>query len=154
MSVGVGDIIEEKYLIEALLSPREPVSVVRAKHLQLGMSVAIKLIRADRVGDPGAARRLIREARAAALLRSPHAVRILDIEQMRDGNLLLHFPHDDFEESVERFLHEAAEDPAVISIMITVYRTSKDSAVVAALRTARARGKDVTAVVRVTFAVD
>jgi len=78
-----------------------------------------------------------------AAIRSDRGI----LEQVRDSNLLLHFPHDDFEGSVERFLQEAAEDPAVVSIMITVYRTSKDSAIVAALRTARARGKEVTAVV-------
>lgn len=69
------------------------------------------------------------------------------LEQVGERDLLLHFPHDDFEETVERFLREAADDPAVVSIKITVYRTSKDSAVVAALRTARAKGKEVTAVV-------
>jgi polyphosphate kinase len=69
------------------------------------------------------------------------------LAEVRERDILLRFPQDDFEESVERFLLEAAADPAVVSIKITVYRTSKDSAVVAALRTARAMGKDVTAVV-------
>jgi len=69
------------------------------------------------------------------------------LEQVRHRDLLFHFPHDDFEKTVERFLHEVAADPDVVSIKITLYRTSKDSAVVAALRSARARGKEVTVVV-------
>ena len=77
---------------------------------------------------------------------------VLDHARRRD--LLLRFPEDDFEQTVERFLHEAANDPHVVQIKITVYRTSKDSSIVAALRAARAKGKQVTAVIELKASFD
>jgi polyphosphate kinase len=76
------------------------------------------------------------------------------LDHARRRDLLLRFPDDDFEESVERFLHEAADDPDVVRIAITVYRTSKDSAIVAALRAARAKGKEVTVVIELKASRD
>ena len=77
---------------------------------------------------------------------------VLDHARRRD--LLLRFPEDDFGQSVERFLHEAADDTNVVQIKITVYRTSKDSEIVAALRKARAKGKDVTVVIELKASFD
>lgn len=74
--------------------------------------------------------------------------------QVAASERLFHFPHDDFEQSVERFLHEAARDPDVVSMKVTLYRTSKDSGVVAALREARARGKEVAALVELKASFD
>ena len=79
--------------------------------------------------------------------RAPLAHHRRVIVQVLERDRLLHFPYDDFEETVERFLGEAAEDPEVVSIKLTLYRTSRDSGVVAALRAARASGKEVTVVV-------
>lgn len=76
------------------------------------------------------------------------------LAQVQERDRLVRFPHDAFETSVERFLHEAAEDPDVISLKVTLYRTSKDSGVVAALREARARGKDVVAMVELKASFD
>jgi polyphosphate kinase len=76
------------------------------------------------------------------------------LDHARRRDLLLSFPQDDFEKSVERFLHEAADDPDVVEIRITVYRTSKDSAIVAALGAARAKGKKVTAVIELKASHD
>jgi polyphosphate kinase len=72
----------------------------------------------------------------------------------RRRDMLLRFPDDDFEQSVERFLHEAADDPQVEQIKITVYRTSKDSSIIAAIREARAKGKEVTAVIELKASFD
>ena len=59
-----------------------------------------------------------------------------------DGDQLLHFPYHSFDHVV-RFLTEAAEDPTVKSIRLTVYRVSNDSRVLRALIAAADRGKDV-----------
>jgi polyphosphate kinase len=60
-----------------------------------------------------------------------------------EGDRLCHHPFDDFDASVGRFFTEAAEDPGVTAIKMTVYRCDERSPVVAALIDAAAAGKDV-----------
>src|SRR4029077_7921712 len=59
--------------------------VVAASHLQLGRTVAIKLIRGDWADDPVAVGRLVREAKALASIRSEHVARVLDVGTLDDG---------------------------------------------------------------------
>jgi polyphosphate kinase len=66
---------------------------------------------------------------------------------------ILHFPYQSYE-YVLRFLDEAAEDPAVEEIWITLYRVASDSAVVKALIRAAQRGARVTAFVEVKARFD
>ncbi|HLL53975.1 MAG TPA: polyphosphate kinase 1, partial [Myxococcaceae bacterium] len=60
---------------------------------------------------------------------------------MRRGDFLVHHPYDAFPASVERFVTEAVEDPDVLAIKQTVYRTSDRSALVSSLITATENGK-------------
>lgn len=64
--------------------------------------------------------------------------------QIRKRDILLHYPYESIR-SFLRLLDEAAEDPAVMRISITLYRMARDSRVVTALCEAAGRGKEVVA---------
>src|SRR5690606_36978156 len=87
-------------------------------------------------------------------VRSPFPADRSMFEQIAERDLFVHFPHDSFRDSVERLLDEAADDPHVAAIKITLYRTSRDSAIVAALQRARENGKDAVAMVELKASFD
>lgn len=73
---------------------------------------------------------------------------------LRERDRLVHHPYDDFGATVLRMLGEAADDPDVVSIKLTLYRTGEGSPVVAALLRAAASGKEVVAFVELKASYD
>jgi polyphosphate kinase len=77
--------------------------------------------------------------------------RIMDIIAKKD--VMLHFPYHSFD-SVIDLLREAAIDPSVISVRITLYRLAKDSRVINALVNAVRNGKQVSVVIELKARFD
>jgi serine/threonine-protein kinase len=81
-----GYVLDKKYVVVRVLGTGGMGVVVEVTHKRLGQRFAIKVLRPDLADSPEWRTRFEREARAAARLKSPHVVRIFDVDTDDSGN--------------------------------------------------------------------
>ena len=113
-----------------------------------GLNLLVDLDRADLKAAPWS------PVTPAALQAAPDGEPADVFAAMRSGDILLHHPYDSFATTVEQFLAQAADDPDVLTIKLTVYRTSGDSPIVAHLIRAAEQGKQVVVLVEIKARFD
>ena len=84
--VQQGDILAGRYRVERVLAAGGMGVVVAAIHVGLGQKVALKFLLPNVLNSQDAAARFDREARAAALLKSEHITRIIDVGKLENGS--------------------------------------------------------------------
>src|SRR5215472_1514522 len=85
LPVAVGQVLDTKYRVDAVLGVGGMGVVVAATLLQLGHRVAIKLMLPEAMKDPSSAERFKREARAVRSLKGEHVARVFDVGELSNG---------------------------------------------------------------------
>jgi serine/threonine protein kinase len=83
--IAVGRVIADKYRVDGVIGKGGMGVVLAATQLALERTVAIKVIRGEWAEDTQAMARLLREARAAASIKSEHVARVLDVGTLESG---------------------------------------------------------------------
>ena len=99
-----GDLVAGKFRVERLLGSGGMGVVVEATHVTLKDRVALKFLRTPKFADQTTITRFLREAQAAARIKSPHVARVLDVGTLDDGSSNRSYEYDTLSDQYARFL--------------------------------------------------
>lgn len=112
--------------------------------LELGDLMQLALLEIPELRDP------VHTPQVPPALRETRNI----FDAIRERDILVHHPFESFSASVEAFLEAAANDPHVLAIKLTLYRTSGDTAIVRALTDAAEAGKQVAVIIELQARFD
>ena len=104
-AMAVGAVVDNKYRVDAVIGQGGMGAVFRAWDLRLERPVAIKVVRADLLGDPDSRARFRRESKIVARLQHPAIVTVFDYGTLHDGAayLVMEFvPGEDLRHMIRR----------------------------------------------------
>src|SRR5690348_12049222 len=84
-AIRVGDILKGKYRIDRVLGAGGSATIFAATHLDLARPVAIKVVLPALAAHEEQLRRLVREARVVARMKTEHVARVFDVGTLDDG---------------------------------------------------------------------
>jgi serine/threonine-protein kinase len=108
-----GTVLLGKYRIDELIGTGGMGNVVRASHLYLHQSVAIKILLPQMSEDPSTVARFLREAQASVKLRSEHSARVVDVGTAPDGTPFMVMEFLDGSDLHQILRHHGRQPPAV-----------------------------------------
>lgn len=118
MGQKVGELVDDKYLLERKLGAGGMATIFQAVHRQIGKTVAIKFLHPSLCADEGAVKRFRREAQAAAAIGHPGIIDIHDIGVTEDDAPYLVMEFLKGETLGERLEREAALDPSLAAYVM------------------------------------
>lgn len=124
----IGIVLDGKYRIEERLGRGGMGAVYRARHLLIGDTVAIKVLRTDLAESRDAVERLRREARAARHLRNPHVIQVIDFSATADGLVYLVMDFVDGQSLRELLARESRLEPVRAAVLVTQIAGALDDA--------------------------
>ncbi|HET7538724.1 MAG TPA: serine/threonine-protein kinase [Polyangiaceae bacterium] len=92
-TVQRGEVIAGKYVVQGIIGRGGVGIIAAARHITLRQIVALKFLRPEIATEPEVLRRFVREAQAAAQIRSEHVARVMDAGTLDDGTVFLVFEH-------------------------------------------------------------
>jgi Protein kinase domain len=118
-AISVGAVVDGKYRVDAVVGQGGMGAVFRAWDVRLERAVAIKVVRADLIGDPDSRMRFRRESQIVARLQHPSIVTVFDYGNLADGAafLVMEFvPGEDLRHFLRR---EGRLDPSRMSALMS-----------------------------------
>jgi serine/threonine-protein kinase len=112
-------VLDRRFVVERVLGQGGMGIVIAARHQTLRKTVAIKIMRPEYSGTPELAQRFLREARAAARLRSEHVIRVTDVDVFASGVpyfIMEYSPGIDLAKHLE--LHGPLPVPQVLELLL------------------------------------